>query len=51
MYLEHKSQSGQAKIVILERVHSDFEAATVLFSGRVVIRIEERVFKSVSKSV
>jgi hypothetical protein len=47
MYLEHKSQSGQAKIETQKRVRVDFEAATVLFSGIVVIRIEERVFKLV----
>jgi hypothetical protein len=47
MYLEHKLPSGQVKIGMSERVYSDFEAAKVLFSGIVVIRIEERVFKSV----
>jgi hypothetical protein len=47
MYLEHKSQSSQAKIEMQKRVRVDFEAATVLFSVLIVIKIEERVFKSV----
>jgi hypothetical protein len=51
MYLERRSQFCHAKIGVEERGHLEFESATVLFSGIVVVRIEEQVFKSVLKSV